>query len=138
MFPEEREAVAGYSDFFEYPHGQTIVRELDTSPNGLWMIRSGTCEVVASLPNLGEQQIAFLSAGAIFGELSFFDPEPHSATVRVVTDTKTMHISLEKFERLRLTHPQVAYKLLRNMGRMIAQKLREMDQLKSRMRFELP
>lgn len=127
MSPEDRDAILRLSDFQVHAHGHTIIRQRDSAPSGLWMLRSGTCEVIANVLHGGEQQIAFLSPGAVFGELSFFDPGLHSATVRVVKDAETMHFSVEAFERLEIGQPLTAYKLLRNLGRIMAQKLRRMD-----------
>ena len=127
MSSADREAILSQSDIEVHPHGHTIIRQQDMRPSGLWMLRSGTCEVIANLPHGSEQQIAFLSSGAIFGELAFFDHGPHSATVRVVEDAETMHFSVEAFQRLELDRPETAYKLLRNLGRIMAQKLRRMD-----------
>lgn len=127
MSPEDRDAILLLSDFQTHAHGHTIIRQRDNNPSGLWMLRSGSCEVLANILYGGEQQIAFLSPGAVFGELSFFDPGMHSATVRVVKDAETMHFSIEAFERLEMNQPLTAYKLLRNLGRIMAQKLRRMD-----------
>ena len=130
MSPEDRNAILFHSDFEVHAPGHTIIRQQEVNPSGLWMLRSGTCEVIANLPHGGEQQIAFLSSGAVFGELAFFDHGPHSATVRVVEAAETMHFSIKAFESLEMNHPQTAYKLLRNLGRILAQRLRRMDRFK--------
>lgn len=127
MSSDDRDAILRLADFQVHTHGHTIIRQNDSYPSGLWMLRSGSCEVLANILHGGEQKIAFLSPGAVFGELSFFDPGLHSATVRVVEDAETMHFSIEAFERLEMSQPLVAYKLLRNLGRIMAQKLRRMD-----------
>ena len=127
MSPEDRQAILLLADFQIHTHGHTIIRQNDTHPSGLWMLRSGTCEVIANVLHGGEQQIAFLAPGAVFGELSFFDPGTHSATVRVVEDAEVMHLSVQAFERLEATNTLAAYKLLRNLGRIMSQKLRRMD-----------
>lgn len=127
MSPEERDVILRISDFETYEKGYTILRQDSSKPHGLWMLRSGSCEVVADLEQGGEQQIAFLTSGAIFGEISFFDPGLHSATIRVVEKTEVMHLSLESFEQLEIANHSASYKLLRNLGRIVAQKLRKMD-----------
>ena len=127
MDPTERDAILRLAKFDLYSRGETILRQDSSKPSGLWMLRSGSCEVVADLEHGAEQQIAFLSTGAVFGELSFFDPANHSATVRVIEDAEVMHLALADFERLELTHLSAIYKLLRNLGRIMAQKLRKMD-----------
>lgn len=129
LAPEERDIVLQVAEFEIHERGYTILRQGNEKPSGLWMIRSGACEVVSDVYQGAEQQMALLSDGAIFGEISFFDPGLHSATVRVVEPAEVMHLSLESFERLSLSHPGIAFKLLRNLGRVISQKLRRMDQV---------
>ena len=130
MSPEERQHVLQLADYQTYEVGRSIIREKAAVPCGLWMLRSGQCEVVCSLGSGGEQQMAFLNPGAIFGEMSLFDPGPHSATVRAVTQCELMFLSAEKIELLESTDLVAALKLTKNMGRMMAGKLRRMDYYK--------
>ena len=125
LSPAERQAAPPQ----QAPSGlrHTILHQGELAPSGLWMVRSGTCEVVADVAHGGERQMAFLPPGSVFGELSFFDDAPHSATVRVVEDSELMHLPLGEFGQLEESNPQAAYKLLQNLGRVMAQKLRRMD-----------
>ena len=68
-----------------------------------------------------------LEPGAIFGEMSFFDPAPHSATIRAANECELMFLPLEKIETLRMTDLSAAYKLVVNAGQIMASKLRRMD-----------
>lgn len=130
MSPEERQHVLQLAEYQNFRIGSSIIREKATVPSGLWMLRSGQCEVVCLLNSGGEQQMAFLNPGAIFGEMSLFDPGPHSATVRAVTECELMFLSAEKIELLQSTDLVAALKLTKNMGRMMAGKLRRMDYYK--------
>lgn len=71
--------------------------------------------------------MAMLEPGAIFGEMPFFDPAPHSATIRAVSECELMFLPLEKIETLRMTDLSAAYKLVVNAGQIMASKLRRMD-----------
>lgn len=121
LSPAERQAVLRIAHFQTHAHGHTILHQGELAPSGLWMVRSGTCEVVADVAHGGERQMAFLAPGSVFGELSFFDDAPHSATVRVVEDSELMHLPLGEFGQLEESNPQAAYKLLQNLGRVMAQ-----------------
>jgi CRP-like cAMP-binding protein len=83
--------------------------------------------VLKSSPEASEQQVAFLRPGAIFGEMSFFDPAPHSATIRVVEDAEFLFFSTEAYQKLEFLAPGAAHKFVKNMGRILAQKLRRTD-----------
>lgn len=127
MSPEEREAILQLADHTSIEHGRNVIEEGNSHPHGLFAIRSGTCEVLRSTYNSGEQQVAFLEPGSIFGEMSFFDPAPHSATIRVVEDAEFMFFSVENFQKLEFLAPAAARKFALNMGRILAQKLRRAD-----------
>jgi len=127
MSPEERQSVQQIAEFRFFNKGQTVIRERDGAPQGLWMLGHGNCHVVRDLSGGAEQQMAMLEPGAIFGEMSFFDPAPHSATIRAVSECELMFLPLEKIETLRMTDLSAAYKLVVNAGQIMASKLRRMD-----------
>lgn len=127
MSPEERQHVQQIAEYRRYNKGQTVIRERDDVPQGLWMLRHGTCHVIRDLSGGAEQQMAMLEPGAIFGEMSFFDPAPHSATIRAVDACELMFLPAEKIETLRMIDLSAAYKLVVNAGQIMASKLRRMD-----------
>ncbi len=126
MSPEERQHVQQIAEYRHYDKGHTVIRERDPQPQGLWMLRSGTCHVVRDLSGGAEQQMAMLEPGAIFGEMSFFVPSPHSATIRAVDESVLMFLSVVKIEALRVLDLSAAYKLISNAGQIMATKLRRM------------
>lgn len=128
MSPEERQHVQQFAEYRTYNKGQTVIRERDEAPQGLWMLESGSCQVVKDLAGGAEQQMAMLHPGATFGEISFFDPGPHSATVRAVEQSELMFLPVEKIETLRVLDLSAAYKLVRNAGQIMSSRLRHMDQ----------
>jgi len=107
--------------------GCTLLREGD-SQQGLHILVDGHCEVVKQLDGGSEQQLAILESGAIIGEVSFFSEAAHSATVRALEPTEAMCLSLESFRELRASRPEVAMTLIMNMGRLLAERFRRMDQ----------
>lgn len=127
MSPDEREHVQQFAEYLTFPKGRTILREKDEAPQGLWMLHRGKCQVVKELNSGAEQQMALLEPGAIFGEMSFFDPSPHSATIRAVDESVLMFLSVDKIEALRVLDLSAAYKLISNAGQIMATKLRRMD-----------
>ena len=126
MSPEEREHVRQIAEYKTFQKGQTVIRQRDEVPQGLWMLNRGSCQVVKDLEGGAEQQVDMLEPGAIFGEMSFFDPAPHSATVRAFEECELMFLPAEKIETLRILDLTAAYKLIRNAGQIMASKLRSM------------
>ncbi len=127
MSPDERQHVQQFADYLTFPKGRTILREKDEASQGLWMLHRGKCQVGKELSGGVEQQMALLEPGAIFGEMSFFDPSSHSATIRAVEESELMFLPSEKIEALRVLDLSAAYKLVRNAGQIMASKLRRMD-----------
>lgn len=128
MTDAQREAVAQCCEERTYSSGVSIVQEGNERPLGLWLIRSGTCAVLNFSPFGGEKQVNFLQSGDIFGENSFFDPQPHGATIRVVEELGVMYLPLTAMEQLRKTAPSAADRLMQNLGRIMAQKLRHLEE----------
>lgn len=122
----EREQIKPLLDCCAFPKGEVILRE-GNSTQFLWIVAGGQCEVFKTNGNGAEQQLALLEPGAVFGEMSFFEPAPHSASVRTVSDCEVMRISPDKFDLLQKQCPEAAYKLARRIISVLAQRLRKMD-----------
>lgn len=111
--------------------GEVILRQGETE-QVLWLLTEGTCEVVrhvdAARPDEEPVVLATLSAGETLGEMSFFQPAPHSASVRAQTSVTLLKLSRHEFDD-RVNHGcRAAYKLAVNMVGTLAQRLRMMDQ----------
>ena len=63
-----------------------------------------------------ENLIAILGPGQMFGELSFFDPGPRSATATAVTDVELRSLGHSALNPVLQSHPDVAYALLNQLA----------------------
>src|ERR1700688_2603348 len=86
---DEYEQVLALLEQEAYAKGDVIIDEGKTKQD-LWIVVKGSCEVVKMNKSKNERQLAILESGAVFGEMSFFQEAPHSATVRARTDVKVM------------------------------------------------
>lgn len=109
-----------------YPKGNVILRE-GKSFQVLWIIVKGECEVFKMVKPDVEQRLTILDPGSVFGEMSFFQPAPHSASVRAVTEVEVMRLARKEFEELETVSPPVVQKMLANTVRVLADRLRRMD-----------
>ena len=109
-----------------YPANEVILREGKTF-QVLWIIVRGDCEVFKTIKPGVEQRLTILDTGSVFGEMSFFQPAPHSASVRAVTEVEVMRLSRDEFERLQETSPSAVRKMLVNAVKILAERLRRMD-----------
>ena len=133
---DERDRVLALMEPHSYPRGETILRE-GRSTQSLWIIAEGQCEVVKSFSDGVDHQLATLEESAVFGEMSFFHPAPHSASVRALSDVKLMQFAREEYDRLQASDPEVAYKIVTSMLELVADRLRRMDEWTAQV-FEKP
>lgn len=124
--PEERVQFERLVERCSYPAGDEILREGETDQS-LRLLFAGQCEVVKCKVGHGEQRLAVLEPGSVFGEMSFLQPAPHSATVRALTNVEVGTLSPTAFESLRRECPAAAYNLLMGLVTLLAERLRRMD-----------
>jgi CRP/FNR family transcriptional regulator, cyclic AMP receptor protein len=94
----------------------------------LYLILEGDLEVLAARGRRGYRRIASVSAGSVIGELSFFDGGARSAAVRSVTPVVLAELSPTEFDALAAADPALARRLLFDLGRILAQRLRAVQQ----------
>jgi CRP-like cAMP-binding protein len=88
---------------------------------GLYLITEGTLGV--RLPR-GETAFKTIEAPAVVGELAFFDGLPRSATLVAETDVEAVRFDPAAFERLAADDPDLARRLLLDLARILALRLR--------------
>jgi CRP-like cAMP-binding protein len=76
-------------------------------PIGLFVVLSGTLEVLAQTDDGVAVPLGHLAAGDIFGEMSLLTNQPITATVRAVTRTTLMFLARSYVERLADAVPEV-------------------------------
>ena len=123
----DAEAAALYLEFEQesYEKGEVIIQEGNANQI-LWVILSGNCEVIKTT-NSQEHQLAVLEPGAVFGEMSFFKPAPHSASIRSLSEVKVLRMWRKKYDELIEACPTAALKIAVNTARVMADRLSQMD-----------
>ena len=107
--------------------GQKVI-EQGQSSQYLWILLEGRCDVVRASKHNGEMVLAELAQHGLFGELSFFSPAPHSASVVARTPVKLLCISRSDYDDMIRDGVPAAYKLAYNIVEHVASKLRRMDE----------
>jgi len=127
MTPDELDVVFRAMRSESFAAGNDILTE-GLTYQGLWVLVSGRCEVVKGAAGKRGNRLAVLEAGAVFGEMSFLEAAPHSASVRAMTDVDTMRLMRENFELLRVECPSAADKITRSLILVLSARLRRMDE----------
>ena len=111
--------------------GEYVFREGE-SGNRLYLIIEGEVRISRTIPGSGEEALAVLKKGAMFGEMAVFDRSERSTDAISNGGTKCLTISRSDFELLLDFNRDIAYKVLWACVRMLSGRLRSTnDSLKS-------
>lgn len=111
-----------------FPEGHVVYRENEVGCSCIYIIRRGKVDVFKMSTDGEPLMLAVLKEGNFFGEFSFFDHRPHSATT-VVSAPDTLVLSLQRpdFDRVVESHPLIGYKVLINIISEISEVIRRMN-----------
>jgi CRP-like cAMP-binding protein len=111
--------------------GEYIFREGELG-NRLYLIVSGEVRISRDVPNSGEEALAVLKPGAMFGEMAVFDRSQRSTHAISNGGTRALTISRPDFEMLLEFNRELAYKVLWAVVRVLSSRLRSTnDSLRS-------
>lgn len=102
-------------------HGEVLIKDGD-SGRGLYFVASGALEVTAGGGTLG--RIYREGPGSVFGEISFFDGKPRSASVWATQPTLLLRLDPDTLRAFSREHPQLGQDLLFALGRVLAFRMR--------------
>jgi CRP/FNR family transcriptional regulator, cyclic AMP receptor protein len=91
----------------------------------LYVIVEGKIRISREVPGMGEEALAVLGPGAVFGEMALLDEAPRSADARVHERCRLLALPKDAFEDLLFLHKDLAYEVLWSVVRMLTQRLRE-------------
>jgi len=100
-----------------YAPGQPIVRQGDMG-DCMYVVQSGEVEVVVTTAG-GEQRLGILKEGDFFGEMSIFEHEVRSATVRAHGEARVLKVDKRTLMRRMKEDPMLAFNLLQTLSRRI-------------------
>jgi len=114
---EELEALTVLGATRTYQPGQRIIAA-DQPPVSLFFLTSGVVHV--ALPS--GVRLATLTAGMAFGEMALLETH-RSADVRADKSVTAFEVPLRDFQRFRETHPRTGERIMRNLARLLADRL---------------
>jgi len=129
--PEELAQVADVCREEKFVSGEYIFREGETG-NRLYLIVEGEVRISRDVPGSGEEALAVLKAGSIFGEMAVFDRSERSTDAISNGGTRVLTISRSDFEMVLDLNRELAYKILWSVVRLLSTRLRSTnDSLRS-------
>ncbi len=119
----EVEVIAKYLSLHHYVKGEEIFRQGDKERYMAFIV-SGRIDIIKESHDCLEKIVVTLSPRTHFGEMAFIDEEPRSASAVARDEVTLLVLSRESFEHIAATYPAVGIKMLKNIARMISQRLR--------------
>ncbi|MBN1302259.1 MAG: SLC26A/SulP transporter family protein [Melioribacteraceae bacterium] len=108
----------------DYKKNQPVIKEGEINRD-LFILVKGSVSVKIKIPQRNEfKRIATYSEGVLFGEVAFLDGKPRTADVICDTDSILLRLPAEHFEQLSKSNPDIAIKLVKNIGLEISNRLR--------------
>ncbi len=115
----------------KFVSSEYIFREGE-SGNRLYLIVEGEVRISRDVPGSGEEALAILKPGALFGEMAVFDRSDRSTHAISNGGTTVLTITRPDFEMLLDFNRELAYKVLWSVTRVLSSRLRNTnDSLRS-------
>lgn len=124
---KELEVIAKIIKEESYPSEEIIFTE-NMQGDKLYIIKKGTVKISKTLREGERQNLNILKDSEFFGECSFIDSRPHSATAETIKNTELYVIEKADFDKLEKTNPLCGYKVIRTLTLAINGILRQMDE----------
>lgn len=126
LYPAELAKIAKIIRRESYPEGFRVFSE-GQAGTSMYLIEKGRVRISKTAPGHGEEALAILGPGNVFGEMAVLDGSPRSADVVVHEATDLLVIDRKDLEQLFTEDRDLAYFVLTAMIRTLANRLREMD-----------
>lgn len=111
-----------------YPAGHQIFEEAEVTCPCIYIIMKGKVDVQKRNKDGDLLTLSVQREGSFFGELSFIDNKPHSATLTTATEESTvLKIDRGDFDKFVQRYPGAGYRVLMNVVQDISQLVRRMN-----------
>ena len=122
--PEALALIASVATEETHALGTKIFQHGDAGDK-LYLILDGRVRISREVPGMGEEALAVLGPGQVFGEMALLDESPRSADARVHERCRLLAIPKDGFDDLLFMHKDLAYEVLWSMVRMLVVRLRD-------------
>ena len=104
--------------------GEALIRSGEAQQT-LFFVLSGRLEaIIQSTDGSSMGSVSQSGAGAIVGELSFFDGGKRAASVWAIQDSEVAAMEPDQYDAFKTAHPDLVVDLLFGLGRLLATRLR--------------
>ncbi|MSO99371.1 MAG: cyclic nucleotide-binding domain-containing protein [Rhodospirillaceae bacterium] len=121
--PADVDIITGYVHRREFNAGDKLFTE-GTPGDAMYLLARGTVTIRLARGDGGAIRLATLIPGVMFGEMALLESQPRSADAIATTDLVVHEMNKAGFARILTDHPALAARLMTNMARAIAARLR--------------
>lgn len=121
--PEDIERIANFFEIRSYVAGQYVFKEGEQSDFVAYILE-GEVAIVKNAGTPAQNVLVALQPKSHFGELSFIDSDPRSASAMARAPSRLLILSKQSFDYIVAHYPSVAVKILVNVARIISNRLR--------------
>jgi len=108
----------------EHPKGAHLFRHGDVG-ECMYLILEGKVRISRDVAGMGEEALAVLGPGEVFGEMALLDESPRSADAIVHESCTLLSIPKDAFDDLLFSRKELAYEVLWGFVRLLSSRLRE-------------
>jgi CRP-like cAMP-binding protein len=126
LTPAEVEGILGISRYIAFAPGTYLMRQ-GQAADGVFIVESGTADVMTALPGGGELTLASVSAGSVLGEMALLDAGVRSATVIACTPVDGYWIDRDGFRMLLAQRNPAVFTVQGHITLALCRRLRELN-----------
>jgi CRP/FNR family transcriptional regulator, cyclic AMP receptor protein len=104
-----------------------MIYDAGQEQRSLYILLEGAVQVDLEIPKVGERLIVDLTPKDVFGEMSFFHPSPHSATVKCAANAQLLRLDRANYDLLLASGSRAAARLAVNAAGLLAARLAATD-----------
>ena len=112
-------------ELVRYEAGDVIIQRGDPA-SCVYFLMKGQVSIMIDLPTGAPHRLATCTPGMLFGEMAILERLPRSAAVRADEPVECYALSVDSFDRLTATHPDLKVKLLENFARSLSNRVRKL------------
>lgn len=121
--PRALERIAAIAHEEAYIREATIFRHEDVGDK-LYLILDGKVRIARQVAGMGEEALAVLGPGQVFGEMALLDESPRSADAICHEGCRLLAIAKEDLDDLLFQDKELAYEVLWGTVRVLVERLR--------------
>lgn len=125
---EALRAIAGRTVGKRLARGALLFREGEAC-RGLYVVLRGLIAAYQASPDGREQVLDTAGPGQTIAELPLFDGGPYPASARALEDSELLFLSLNDFQWLYRTHPEIADHVIQRLGQRLRRLVRLVTKL---------